>query len=121
MMKPKKRVDEFADLRVVSVEYDDQAPDRYDSGTYIGFVAIKLPERMKVVFIHEGGDTEFAWLHVHHGDYWIDKTYAAIVTVEEATPSQRNALLQRVTPERLRQLIRYEKPNSDCGQVAIPH
>ncbi len=47
---------------IVSVEYDGLNPDRYEEGTFIGMVVKKENERVKVRFVQEKGDGEFAWL-----------------------------------------------------------
>ena len=47
---------------IVSVEYDGLNPDRYEEGTFIAMVVRKENERVKVLFVHEKGNTEFAWL-----------------------------------------------------------
>ena len=105
-------VEPFAKVKVVSVKYDDLNPERYDEGIYIGMIVKRVENRMKVVFVYETGEVEIAWLTRHDGrasDRWIDKTWAAIVTVDEATPSQREAFQRCVSPDRLAQLLKSER------------
>jgi hypothetical protein len=40
------RVDEFEKLEIVSVAYDEQEPDRYDCGIYLGIIVKKLVSRL---------------------------------------------------------------------------
>jgi hypothetical protein len=98
--------DPFATGRIVSVEYDDLNPERYAEGIFVGMVVRRIENRMKVVFAYETGEVEIAWLTPHTRDRWIDKTWSAIVTVEDASKEQREAFLRYVSPERLAQLLK---------------
>jgi hypothetical protein len=74
---------------------------------------------MKVLFIYETGETEFAWLQPSRSNRWIDKTWEAIVTVEDATSTEREELLRRVSPEKLRLLLAKEiGSNKGTGALA---
>jgi len=102
--------DDFDRFEIVGVTYDNQRPDSYDAGTFIGIVVAKQPDRMKVLYVYGTSETEFAWPQFDWGNRWRDKTFAAIVTVEEATVTQREALLGFMPRARLRQLISRERP-----------
>jgi len=51
--------------QIISIEYDDLHPERYESGVWIGVVAKRLDDRMKVIFVYEDGQTDIAWLSRH--------------------------------------------------------
>jgi hypothetical protein len=103
-----RAADPFAIGRIVKVEYDGLNPQRYDEGIFIGMVVKRVENRMKVVLAYETGEVDIAWLTPHSQDRWIDKTWAAIVTVEDASTVQREAVLRYLPPERLAQLLKNE-------------
>jgi len=101
-----KATDPFATGRIVSVEYDNLNPERYDEGVFIGMVVKRIENRMKVVIAYESGEVDIAWLTPHAQDRWIDKTWSAIVTVDDASTVQREAFLRYVPPERLAEMLK---------------
>jgi hypothetical protein len=100
--------DPFANARIVSVEYDDANPERYSEGIFIGLVVKQFEDRMKVVFAYETGEIEIAWLSRHGQDRWIYKTWLAVVTVEDASKSQREAFRRNLSRERLAKILKSE-------------
>lgn len=71
-----------------------------------------------MLFVYETQEAEFAWLQFERGNRWIDKTFAAVVTVEEATPSEIEELLRHVSPEKLKRLVTREiEPNNGTGEL----
>jgi hypothetical protein len=67
---------------------------------------------MKVVYAYETGETDIAWLTRHDErvpNRWIDNTFAAIVSVEEASLSQREAFQRWVPADRQSQLLKSER------------
>jgi hypothetical protein len=104
-----KAADPFAAGRIVSVEYDNLNPERYDEGIFIGMVVRRIENRMKVVYAYETGGVEIAWLIPHRQDRWIDTTWSAIVTVEDASTEQREGFLRCVSPEHLAQLLKSDE------------
>jgi hypothetical protein len=71
---------------------------------------------MKVLFVYDAGD-DFAWLQSIGGNRWIDKTFATIVTVEEATSSEKEDLLRRASSEKLKRLVAKQvEPNKGTGE-----
>jgi hypothetical protein len=102
----------FAIGEIVSMEYDDLNPDRYEPGVFIGLVVKRQGDRMKVVYADETGETDIAWLTRHNNtvlNRWIDNTFAAIVSVEEASVSQREAFQRWVPLDRQVQIIERER------------
>ena len=102
----------YRSLKIVSVKYDGLNPDRYAEGEFVGIVVKRVEDRIKVFSPYEGGQDEIAWLTRHGHDRWIDKTWAAIVTVEDASPSQREAIKRYVSEQRLAQLLKSERRQS---------
>jgi hypothetical protein len=99
----------FAIGEIVSMENDDPA---WEDDTVIGIVVKKDGNRMKVVYAYPNGETVFAWLTRHDErvrNRWIDKTYAAIVHVEEASTAQREAFCRWVPANRRAQLLKSER------------
>lgn len=84
---------------IVSLDYDDLNQDRYRPGTFIGMVITVDGDRMKVLYCDDN-QTDFCWLKRHTRNRWIDVTYGAIVSVEEATVAQREYFHRRVPPEK---------------------
>jgi len=105
----------FAIGEIVSMEYDDLHPERYEPGIFIGIVVRREGNRMKVVYAYETGETDFAWLTRHDEkvpNRWIDNTYAAIVQLEEASVSQRQAFQRWVPANRRKKLLEGERAPS---------
>jgi hypothetical protein len=103
-----RAADPYAIGRIVSVGYDGLNPERYDEGIFIGMVVKRVENRIKVVLAYESGEVDIAWLTPHSQDRWVDKTWAAIVAVEDASAAQREAFLRYVPPERVAQLLKNE-------------
>ena len=106
---PSQLEEPYRNMKMVSVKYDGLNPDRYDEGEYIGIVVKRVEGRIKVFFPYESGEDEIAWLTRHRDDRWIDRTWSAIVIVDEASPSQRQAIERYVSKERLEQLLKSER------------
>ena len=99
----------FAIGEIVSIKNDDPA---WEDETVIGIVVKIDGHRMKVVFAIETGVTKISWLLRHDEkvpNRWIDKSYAAIVEVEEASMSQREAFQRWVPADRQAQLFESER------------
>ena len=99
----------FAVGDIVSIENDDP---NWDEETVIGIVVKTDGNRMKVKWVDPPSETRLSWLTMHAEripNRWIDDTYRAIVRVEEASASQRDAFLHLVPPERLARLIESER------------
>jgi hypothetical protein len=103
--------DEFSQEKILSVEYDDQHPDIYEPGVYIGIVVKSKPDgSIKVFSKHENGESDIAWLtQIAATSRWRNFSWSTIVEVEEATPAQRKAFLRRTPPDWLRQFLEKER------------
>lgn len=99
---------DLGDLEILSVHYDESQPN-CEPGTFCGVILRSREKRQKILYIYENGITDTAWIEPKPGGRWIDRTYSAIVTVEDATESQRQDLLRRIQPERLLKMIIRER------------
>src|ERR1700694_3859789 len=107
-------MDEFKDLRILAVDYDDRRPDVYEPGTFLGLVIKTSEHRFKVLYVYKEGGEDIAWLERRQGrPTWTDKTFSAIVSVQEAVESQRLDFFRRISPQCCRERIAQENPSHE--------
>lgn len=76
---------------IISIEYDELNPERYEPGIFKGIVVKIDGERMKIVYAYGTGETDICWLAWSHAKVesrWIDKTFSAFVHVEVANTAE---------------------------------
>lgn len=96
----------FKQCDVIAVHYDENRPDVYEAGVFLGAVIKTSEDRLKVLYLYETGEDDIAWLRPNgqRGD-WIDTTNSAIVRVDEADESQRQDFFSRIPAERVHRLL----------------
>ena len=96
------------DLTVISVEYPERTDAEYEPGVYPGIVVKKFEDgRVRVLYVFEDGSDSTSVLRpTERPEVWIDVSFRAVVSVEEASEGEQVRLFSFVTPERLNVLVK---------------
>jgi hypothetical protein len=97
--------DEFAGLEFVDVTYPTPSDDDdFVEGVFTGVVAKSGVDEWFKIAVENAA---FAWCRPNpqRKGFWIDKTAPAIVTIEQASSSNRQQFLDEITPAKLRKIL----------------